>query len=847
MADQMRDIKLEAKLGFDRVRKSIEDRCSTEYAADRVSREEFSSDPAEIRHRLVLTDEMRLILMFEESFPTSGYIDTLPFLRILAQEGSNIDLHSLGKLRTMTETSRKILAFFSSIKDGVYPALKRMTSKINVFPEVSRRIDAILDKTGNVKDTASDALYEIRRQIKDKEGAISKRMNSILKKAQTDGYVDSDAGIAVREGKMLLPVNSAFKRRVPGFVFDESSTGKTSFIQPAEIVELENEISELNFAQTREIARILSEFSDFLRPYVPELISSAECLGEIDFIMAKAQVALDYIAGMPVIADNGEMNLRKARHPLLEKALKREGKQIVPLTITLTPAKHILLISGPNAGGKSVCLKTTGLLQYMFQWGMLIPTSESSEMVVFDRIMVDIGDGQSIDNDLSTYSSFLDTMKEVLSTATDKTLVLIDELGSGTEPTAGGAIAEAILAELDRRGVYGVITTHYTNLKLYASGQGSGVVNGAMQFDAKNIVPLFKLDIGLPGNSFAFELARKMGLPEAIIKDAEQRAGEDFVGMERNLRKIVRNRRALDEKLEKIRNTDKTLENITGKYQKELEGIQQKKKEILDQARKEAEEIVKGANRQVENTIRTIKESQAEKEKTTEARKELQNFLGALAGAKLQEEKNKEDYLENKLKKLAQHKQKEKERKARRGGSKPDTSAPDLQDAPTEKQRTGPLSAGEKVRIKDNGMVGEVSLVSNKAVTVIVGNVSTKMPLSKVERISSNEYRSAIKEVRDSRPSTIVQDAALAERKLAFKPEIDVRGERVNDALEIVMKFIDDAIMLNMSSVRIVHGKGTGALRDEIQRFVKATPGVASVKDEHIQFGGTGVTIVTFE
>ena len=847
MADQMRDIKLEAKLGFDRVRKSIEDRCSTEYAADRVSREEFSSDPAEIRHRLVLTDEMRLILMFEESFPTSGYIDTLPFLRILAQDGSNIDLHSLGKLRTMTETSRKILAFFSSIKDGVYPALKRMTSKINVFPEVSRRIDAILDKTGNVKDTASDALYEIRRQIKDKEGAISKRMNSILKKAQTDGYVDSDAGIAVREGKMLLPVNSAFKRRVPGFVFDESSTGKTSFIQPAEIVELENEISELNFAQTREIARILSEFSDFLRPYVPELISSAECLGEIDFIMAKAQVALDYIAGMPVIADNGEMNLRKARHPLLEKALKREGKQIVPLTITLTPAKHILLISGPNAGGKSVCLKTTGLLQYMFQWGMLIPTSESSEMVVFDRIMVDIGDGQSIDNDLSTYSSFLDTMKEVLSTATDKTLVLIDELGSGTEPTAGGAIAEAILAELDRRGVYGVITTHYTNLKLYASGQGSGVVNGAMQFDAKNIVPLFKLDIGLPGNSFAFELARKMGLPEAIIKDAEQRAGEDFVGMERNLRKIVRNRRALDEKLEKIRNTDKTLENITGKYQKELEGIQQKKKEILDQARKEAEEIVKGANRQVENTIRTIKESQAEKEKTSEARKELQNFLGALAGAKLQEEKNKEDYLENKLKKLAQHKQKEKERKAKRGGSKPDTNAPDSQDAPTEKQRTGPLSVGEKVRIKDNGMVGEVSLVSNKAVTVIVGNVSTKMPLSKVERISSNEYRSAMKEVRDSRPSTIVQDAALAERKLAFKPEIDVRGERVNDALEIVMKFIDDAIMLNMSSVRIVHGKGTGALRDEIQRFVKATPGVASVKDEHIQFGGTGVTIVTFE
>ncbi|MBQ8069889.1 MAG: Smr/MutS family protein [Bacteroidales bacterium] len=847
MAETHRDIKLEAKLGFDRVRKAIQDRCSTEYAADRVSREEFSSSPQEIRHRLLLTDEMRLILMFEDSFPTSGYIDTLPFLRILVHEGSNIDLHSLGKLRTMTETSRKVLHFFLSIKDGVYPALKRMCTQMNVFPEVSRRIDLILDKTGNVKDTASETLYEIRRQIKEKEGAISKRMNSILKKAQQDGYVDSDAGIAVREGKMLLPVNSAFKRRVQGFVFDESSTGKTSFIQPAEIVELENEISELNFAQTREIAKILSEFSDFLRPYVPELISAAECLGEIDFIMAKAQVALDYIAGMPVIADNGEMNLRKARHPLLEKALKREGKQIVPLTVTLTPTKHILLISGPNAGGKSVCLKTTGLLQYMFQWGMLIPTSESSEMVVFDRIMVDIGDGQSIDNDLSTYSSFLDTMKEVLATATDRTLVLIDELGSGTEPTAGGAIAEAILAELDRRGTYGVITTHYTNLKLYASGQGSGVINGAMQFDAKNIVPLFKLDIGLPGNSFAFELARKMGLPEAIVKDAEQRAGDEFVGMERNLRKIVRNRRALDEKLEKIRNTDRTLENITGKYQKELEGIKQKKKEILDQARKEAEEIVKGANRQVENTIRTIKESQAEKEKTSEARKELQNFLGALAQTKQQEEKNREDYLESKLKKLAEHQKKEKERKAKRGGSAKDAKSSSAEESPAEKLRTGPLNVGEKVRIKDNGMVGEVSMVSNKAVTVIVGNISTKMPLSRVERISSNEYRNAVKDIPGTSSSAAVQDTSITERKLAFKPEIDVRGERVSDALEIVMKFIDDAIMLNMSSVRIVHGKGTGALRDEIQRFVKATPGVASVKDEHIQFGGTGVTIVTFE
>ena len=393
---------------------------------------------------------------------------------------------------------------------------------------------------------------------------------------------------------MLIPVNSAKKRKLQGFIYDESASGKTTFIEPAEIVELQNEINELHFSENREIFRILYDFTEFLRPYLPELQLGAVSLCELDFIIAKAQTSLDYIAGLPLISDSGEMNLRKARHPLLEKALKKEHKEIVPLTVTLTPDKHILLISGPNAGGKSVCLKTVGLLQYMFQWGMLIPTSETSEMVVFDRIMVDIGDGQSIDNDLSTYSSFLEEMKDVLKTADNKTLVLIDEFGSGTEPAAGGAIAEAILNNIDNKGVYGVITTHYTNLKLYASTANTGVINGAMRFDAKNIAPLFQLEIGLPGNSFAFELARKIGLPEEIVKDAENRAGEEFVGIERNLRKIAKNRKAIDDKLQRIRNTDKTLENITGKYLKELEGIRQLKKQIIDDAKKEAEEIVRG-------------------------------------------------------------------------------------------------------------------------------------------------------------------------------------------------------------------------------------------------------------
>lgn len=845
----MTEERIEAILGFDRVRKIISDRCSTEYATARTAEENFSTDAREIRQRLLLTDEMRMIVMFEESFPSNGYIDCVRFLEILSNEGSNIDLASLGKLKTMLETLRRITLFFSNIKDGIYPNLKKMVSSIVLFPEVQQHIDTILDKFGNVKDTASDELYDIRRKLKDKEGAISKRIGILLKKAQADGIVDQDASVVVRDGKMLIPVSTSNKRKIHGFVYDESSSGKTTFIEPAEIVEITNEISELHFAETREIARILYEFSDWLRPYVPDLLDGAKCIGEMDFLIAKAQTALDFVAGMPIISETEEMDLRKARHPLLERSLKRDGKEIVPLTVTLTPQKHILLISGPNAGGKSVCLKTVGLLQYMFQWGMLIPTSETSEMMVFDRIMADIGDGQSIDNDLSTYSSFLESMKDMLKEADSHTLVLIDEFGSGTEPAAGGAIAEAILNEFDKRGVYGVITTHYTNLKLYASGADTGVINGAMQFDAKNIAPLFKLEMGLPGNSFAFELARKMGLPEEIIKDAENRAGEEFVGIERNLRKIARNRRVLDEKIQKIRNTDKTLESITDKYQKELEDIRKKRQEIIDEAKREAEDIVKGANRQVEHTIRTIKEKQAEKSQTRKARADLQDFVNALAAKKEQDQQDRDSYLEDKLRKVNERQQRQLARKNRRAT----TEDQQRMNEEAEKSRmissfrSGPLQVGEKVRIKANGMVGEVSIVSDKAVTVIIGNIKSKMPLDKVERITSNEYKSAVKAAPKPVTQTTSMDSSISERKLNFKMELDVRGQRVNEALDNVMHYIDDAIMLNVSSVRIIHGKGTGALRDEIQRFLRATPGVVSAKDESVQLGGSGVTVVTFD
>ena len=817
--------RIEAKLGFDRVRQAIQDRCSTDYASRRTTGEEFCSDAAEIARRLHRTDEMRVVLMFEENFPTSGYIDAAGFLKPLEDSAYHIDVLSLGKLQTLSNTVRRIMAFFGSVRDGIYPELAKMARPVNYYPEVLRRIEGILDRYGEVRDNASPQLQEIRRRLAAAEGSLSKKALAVLRAAQDAGWADADATVNIRDGKYLIPVAAGSKRKVRGYVYDISSTGKTAFVEPLEVMELENEIQELRGEEELEIERILIEFSDFLRPYVPDLLVAAEFVGELDFIMAKARTAMEYTAGMPVISDDGRMVLRKARHPLLEKALAGEGRKMVPISLELNPEKHILLISGPNAGGKSVCLKTAGLLQYMFQWGMLVPTSETSELPVFEQIMLSIGDDQSLENDLSTYSSFLQEMKGMLRDAGPRSLVLIDEFGSGTEPAAGGAIAEAILAELDRRGVYGVITTHYTNLKLDASGTRTGVVNGAMQFDAARIEPLFKLEMGLPGNSFAFEMARKTGLPESIVKDAEERAGQEYVGIERNLRRIARGRKTLDEKIKKVKHTEGELASVTEEYQKELLRLQEERKGILEAAHKEAEAIVKGAGSQVERTIREIRESQADKERTKAARAELQGFLGAIA-----EKKTKDEYIERKIEKIR--------RKAgKRASAGAGTAAPVA-------RKEEPLKVGEKVRVKESGLVGEVAKIARGSVTVVIGNLHSTMPAAALERISSGEYKAAAP--RRAAPLSR-RDPAIAARKLNFKPELDVRGERLGDALDIVMHYIDDAIMVDVPTVRIIHGKGTGALHEEIQRYLRTVPGVASVADADVRNGGSGVTVVTFE
>lgn len=854
--------KIELKLGFNKIREQIAGRCSTNYAIQRAHTEEVSCKKETIDKRLRLTDEMRVITIFEQSFPRNGYVDTIHFLKPLETPSAVISLGDMINLKQFLGTLKELTLFFredklNSGKSLKYPNLFKLAAPVIYPPEILYRIDEIVDRHGEVKDTASPQLQEIRRSLREKENSVSRRVQSVLKRAKDEGIVDLEAKVSVRDGKILIPVDAGAKKRLPGYVYDESATGKTVYIEPAEVVELNNEVRELYFAQQREIARILAEFSDFVRPFIPELLAGSRFVGEIDFLLAKAKVALDMEAGMPIISSENELKLIRARHPLLEAALKKEGKPIVPLTLTLTPAKHLLIISGPNAGGKSVCLKTTGLLQYMFQWGMLIPASEASELRIFKDLFIDIGDEQSLENDLSTYSSHLTNMKEMLLGADKDSLVLIDEFGSGTEPAAGGAIAEAILREIDSKGVYGIITTHYTNLKYYAQNisgtEKNGAINGAMQFDVGKIMPLFNLEIGLPGNSFAFELARKIGLPDKIIKDAQEVAGNGFVDLERQLRRISKNKRALDEKLQRIKITDKTLEGVTERYQKELVDIQKNKKEIIEEAKREARELIAEANKRIEQTIKEIKEAQAERERTIIARKNLSEFKESINELSATESDKK---IEARMNKLIERKKRKEERKARgekKTGNRSNVESPaegingTVSDTAQQEKKTG-FDIGNKVRIKENGMVGEILNIGKNWVNVAVGSIISKVSMSGVELISNNEFTGKLKSAGKVtfKSSSLISDS-IKERKLNFKPSIDIRGQRLDEALDSTTRFIDDALMVGSSEVKILHGKGNGILKEEIRRFLLTMPGVVSCKDEDIRYGGSGITVVTLE
>ena len=836
---------IEVKVGFDKIRSSAEALCRMESAKKRVQDVEFSYDFEQIEQSLAVTDEMRVILMMETGFPDNGFVDTANFLKYMEADSYIIDLQSVSKLKNSLEALRQITLFFKNKKDDLYPALRALTKPITLFPEVTRRIDSVIDRFGGMKDNASEDLLLIRRALRDTEGSISKKISSVLKRAQSEGIVDDDASVSVRDGRMLIPVQAHNKRKLPGFVLDESASGKTLYIEPIEIVELNNQIKELRFAEQREIVKILKDLTDFLRPYLPELMISADILTEIDFITAKALLASKMQAGKPILSTERELILRNARHPILEATLKKEGKEIVPLNLNLNKDKRILLISGPNAGGKSVCLKTVGLLQYMLQCGFLISASENSELPLFREIFIDIGDEQSIENDLSTYSSHLKNMNSIIKGADEKTLILIDEFGSGTEPTAGGAIAEAILQEIEKRGSMGIVTTHYSNLKFYASSSNS-VINGGMQFDVQNIRPLFKLEIGVPGSSFAFELAKKMGLPEELIKVAEERAGTEFVDLEKHLKKIARNRKAWEERLAKIKTTDKTLENITDKYQKELIDIQKLRKSIIEEAKEEAARMLADANRKIETTIKEIRESQADKEKTRIARKELAEF--AAEAAKVVDNANEEkiarkmEQLQRRKDKREEKRQKREEQKGNGGATIGDTTKRVVET----KGKESPIKKGDKVRIKGGELIGEVLSLDGNTANLAMGSVKIRQPLSQIEKISENEYKDVSKKFNTGR-ATIQESEEITKRRQNFSPTIDIRGERLEQALNIIISFIDDAIMVGVSEVRILHGKGNGILREEIRKYLKTIGGVASFRDELIEMGGSGITVVKLD
>lgn len=831
----------EQKIGFDRIREMLMQDCMSQAGRELVSGMCFITDHSILKEELDRTAEMREICMFEQQFPENGYEDTLLFLQQMEVHRTYYpDVTALVKLQTAVLTVKALLHFFGNAREDAYPALKALCSPVTFFPAVVQRLDKLLDKYGQIRDNASPELAEIRKSLKRKEQQIIQKTQSILKEARDQGITDPDASASVRDGRMLIPVPASNKKKIQGYICDESASGKTVFIEPMEVVNLNNQIRELGFAEQREITRILMEFAEFLRPYVPDLIVQARFLATIDFLRAKARLALKMKAGKPIVNDRQGLFLLRARHPLLETALQREGKEIVPLTLKLDPVKRMLLISGPNAGGKSVCLKTVGLLQYMFQCGLLVPAAETSEFSLFTSIFLDIGDEQSLDNDLSTYSSHLLNMKEILNHADDRSLVLIDEFGAGTEPAAGGAIAETLLEQWEQYGCFGVITTHYTNLKFYAT-TSNGVLNGAMQFDVQHMQPLFKLETGIPGNSFAFELARKMGLPGELIQKAKEKAGAGFVETEKYIRSIARNRRKWEEKVARIKQTDKTLENITNKYQDELSEIRSVRKKILEEARQEALRIVEAANRKVENTIREIRESQAEKEKTKNIREELQQFRDDLAWETSDAEDRK---ISQKMEQLRKRKEKnEKRRKQSKEGviaGEGKTRKTKWQDA----EEQGPLKQGDKVRTKDGTLVGEILRISGKKASVGIGQIVTWTETSNLERISQNEYRTHVRIPHKSQPD---REDDLSAHRLNFSPHLDVRGMRADEAIGRVIRFLDDALMVGIGQVDILHGTGTGALRTVIRNHLKTAPGVVSFEDEHVERGGAGITVVYLE
>ena len=813
----------EQKTGFDKIRLLISDRCLSPLGKERVADMTFLTDYKMIGDKLEQVDEFVRIQQGEEDFPANYFFDVRYSLKRIRPEGTWLDERELFDLKRSLQTIHDIIRFFrpAGEEEIKYPALTALAGDILVFPQLIGRIDTILDKFGKVKDSASPELQTIRREITVTMSNISRSLQSILRSAQGEGVVDKDVTPTMRDGRLMIPVAPAFKRKIKGIVHDESATGKTVFIEPEVVVEANNRIRELEGEEKREIIRILTDFTNLIRPAAPDILQSYEFLADIDFIRAKALFALEVGGIRPIVEDKQQVNWARAVHPLLYLSLKKQQKEVVPLDITLTDEKRLLIISGPNAGGKSVCLKTVGLLQYMMQCGLLIPMHERSRMGIFENLFIDIGDEQSIENDLSTYSSHLTNMKFFVKNCNGKTILLIDEFGSGTEPQIGGAIAEALLHRFNERRSYGVITTHYQNLKHFAE-ETPGVVNGAMLYDRHLMQPLFKLAIGNPGSSFAIEIARKIGLPEDVIAEASEKVGQDYINMDKYLQDIVRDKRYWESKRQNIRQREKRLEEVIARYEKELNEVNSQRKEIVKEAKAEAAHILSETNAKIENTIREIREAQAEKERTKQARADLQEFK-----ERMSDKQEEDDRIARKMAKLKERNERKKQK----------------QKAPVQFDRDV-IEVGDHVRLKGQTTPGTVLEVQDKEAVVAFGMIKSMVKLDRLEKVSKGQIK------RDMQKSTFISEQTsdqMHEKRLHFKQEIDVRGMRGDEALQTVTYFIDDAIQVGAQQVRILHGTGSGILRQLIREYLRSVPGVRSFHDEHVQFGGAGITVVELE
>jgi DNA mismatch repair protein MutS2 len=816
----------ESKIGFDRIRSLLKERCLSPMGIEKVDDIGFSDDVNAVKNKLSATSEFQQLLQCEENFPSDNYCSISECLNKIRIEGTFPEVRELFDLKRSLETIKSILNFFRNREEAKYPILRKMCASVKTYPYVLDSIDRIIDRHGAIRDNASPRLKEIRSEIASKTMQASKRLNAILKQAQSDGIVDTDTSASVRNGRGVIPVSTYDKRRIRGLIHDQSASGKTVFIEPEEIVEINNYIVELEYEEKREVVKILTLFADNIRPYIDDLLDSNSFLGEIDFLRAKALFGNQYHSIMPALTGNPFLSWRKAVHPLLAMTFEKiPGRKVVPLDIELNEKNRILVISGPNAGGKSVCLKTVGLLQYMVQCGVTIPVAEGSESGVFKDILIDIGDEQSIENDLSTYSSHLISMKYFLKTGSERSLILIDEFGTGTEPMLGGSIAEAILAELNRKKVFGVLTTHYTNLKHFAS-LTDGIVNGAMAFDNHLMQPLFQLFIGKPGSSFAFEIARKIGLPEEILSEASGKAGVKNIKYDSHLKDIARDKRYWETKRQNIRQHEKRLEELIDEYEKELSGAKSLRKEIIAKAKDEAQNLLKESNKMIENTIRQIKESQAEKEKTKEVRQELEEFKSNV----VEELKPVESPAEKKISGLVQKAKKFKSKE------KPES-------APEPPGREKPLKAGDAVRMIDTLAAGEVIEVKGKMVLVESGSFRFQVSKDKIERISKAELKKSLRTTQ----TYMEPDPMLSRRKLNFKPEIDIRGVRGEEAINLVQDLIDNALMVQHKNLRILHGKGNGILRQLVRQYLATVDVVKSFRDEHVDMGGSGITVVEMD